>query len=186
MGNGDGKAELIAEVLLDLVLPGPACGGIAAAGVGQNQQALRVGVALTAFTLPPTADGMDGKSRSLVGDADKHRTTVGLELVNAVGEGDARCQGAEVVVVDLGGNALPFHTGILEVAHQFPFLGVDADDGITLPAEKFSQPGDAAELSVASGTRSRGDVLAVAAEREPKLAEQSGDGARTHLDAQSL
>jgi hypothetical protein len=51
VGNGNGKAEFISEVLLDLVLPGPACGGIAAAGVGHNQQASRVGVALTAFTL---------------------------------------------------------------------------------------------------------------------------------------
>jgi hypothetical protein len=43
VGNGNDKAEFIAEALLDLVLPGAACGGIAAAGVGQNQQVLRVG-----------------------------------------------------------------------------------------------------------------------------------------------
>ena len=141
-------------------------GGIAAAGVGQNQQTLRVGVAPTAFNLPPSADGMDGKRRSLVGDADKHRTTVCLEIVNAVRESDARCQGAEVVVVDLGGNVLPFQAGILEVAHQFPFLGVDADNGIALAAEAFSQPGDATKLLVASGAGSGGDVFAVAEERE--------------------
>ena len=34
VGNGDGKSEFIAEVLLDLVLPGATCGGIAAPGVG--------------------------------------------------------------------------------------------------------------------------------------------------------
>ena len=90
MGNSDGEAEFIAEALLDLVLPGTAGGGIAAAGVGQNQQTLRAGVAPTAFNLPPSADGLDGKRRSLVGDADKHRTTVRLHIVNAVGEGDAR------------------------------------------------------------------------------------------------
>ena len=65
-----------------------------------------------------------------MGDAYKHRTTVCPEIVNAIGEGDARGEGAEVMVVDLGGNALPFHAAILEVAHQFPLLGVDADDGV--------------------------------------------------------
>ena len=62
VGNGDGKSELIAEALLDLVLPGATCGGIAAPGVGQDQQLLRVGVALTAFTLPPATDGMEAKA----------------------------------------------------------------------------------------------------------------------------
>jgi hypothetical protein len=70
------------------------------------------------------------------------------------------------VVVNLGGHALPLHTGIPEIAHQFPFFSVDADDGIALTTEEFSQPGDAAELLVASGAGARGDVLAVAAERE--------------------
>jgi hypothetical protein len=38
VGNGDGQSEIIAEALLDLILPGATCGGIAAPGVGQDQQ----------------------------------------------------------------------------------------------------------------------------------------------------
>jgi hypothetical protein len=39
--------------------------------------------------------------------------------------------------------------GILEVAHQFPLLGVDTDDGIAVTAEATPQSGNVTELLVA-------------------------------------
>ena len=74
-------------------------------------------------------------------DADEHRTAVGLWIIHAEWEGDARGEGAKVVVVDRGGDALPLPAGILEVAHQFALLGIDTDDGIAMTAEATSQPG---------------------------------------------
>ena len=75
-------------------------------------------------------------------DADEHRTAVGLWIIHAEWEGDARGEGAKVVVVDRGGDALPLPAGILEVAHQFALLGIDTDDGIAVTAEATSQPGN--------------------------------------------
>ncbi len=88
-------------------------------------------------------------------DADEHRTAVGLGIINAEREGDARGLGAKVVVVDGSGDALPLPAGILEVAHQFPLLGIDTDDGIAVTAEATSQAGNVAELLVACANGSR-------------------------------
>jgi len=52
------------------------------------------------------------------------------------------------VIVDGSGDALPLPARVLEVAHQFPLLGIDADDGIAVTAEATSQPGNLAELLV--------------------------------------
>ena len=57
MGHGDGKPQPIAEVLLELVLPSPTRGGMAAAGVGQDRQVLGIGVAQAA--LPPPQREME-------------------------------------------------------------------------------------------------------------------------------
>ncbi len=82
-------------------------------------------------------------------DADEHGTTVGLGIINAEGEGDALGEGAKVVVVDRGGDAPPLPTAIFEVAHQFPFLGIDTDDGVAVTAEAMSHSGNVTELLVA-------------------------------------
>jgi len=186
VSHGDGESQSITEVLLELVLPSATRGGIAAAGVGQDQQVLGVWVAPSSFLTPPTADGSDGESGGLVTDADEHRTAVGLGIINAEGEGDARSEGAKVVVVNRRGDALPLPTGILEVAYQFPLLGIDTDDGIAVTTESTSQSGNVAELLVACRAVPSGDLFTVHAEREMQFVEQSGDGACADPDAQPL
>jgi hypothetical protein len=72
-----------------------------------------------------------------------------LGIINAERKCDACGEGAKVVVVDGGGAALPLPARILEVAHQFALLGIDANDGIAMTAEATSQPGNLSELLVA-------------------------------------
>ena len=62
-------------------------------------------------------------------DADHDRSSIGEQIVDAVRDGDAGGIGAEIVVVDQAGRQIPARAGILEVADQFAFLGVDANDG---------------------------------------------------------
>ena len=90
------------------------------------------------------------------------------------------------MVVDWRGNALPLAAGVLEVAHQFPLLGIDADDGIAVTAEATSQSGDVAELLVACGALPGSDLFAVHTEREVEFVEQPGDRACADPDAQPL
>jgi len=186
VGHGDGESQLVTEKPLELVLPGAPRGGVAAAGIGQDQQVLGVGVAPVSFPTPPAGDGSDGKGGGLVTDADEHRTAVSLEIINAVGEGDALGERAKVMVVDRGGDALPLPTGILKVTDQFPLFSIDTDDGVALTAETRSQSGNVMELLVADGTVPRRDLFAIQAEGEMELVEQAGDGAGADPDTQAL
>jgi len=119
-----------------------------------------------------------------VGDAYEHRTAVGLRVINAVGEGDTLGQRAKVVVVDWRGNATPLAADVLEVAHQFSLFGINADDGIAVPAEAASQSGDVAELLIACGALPGADLFAVYAERETEFVEQPRHRACADPDAQ--
>src|ERR1017187_7568999 len=149
MGHRNREPQAIAEVLLELVFPCAAGSGITAAGIGQDQQVSGVWIALAPFLAPPPGNGRNGKSGGLVADADEHRSPVGLGIVNAKRQCDARGEGAKVVVVDGGGNTLPLAAGILEVPHQFALLGIDTDDGIAVTAKATAQSGNLSELSVA-------------------------------------
>ena len=64
-----------------------------------------------------------------MGDADHDGASIGEQIIDAVRDGDAGGVGAEVVVVDQAGRQIPTRAGILEVADQFAFLGIDANDG---------------------------------------------------------
>ena len=149
VGHGDGEPLSIAQVLLELVFPSATRGGIAATGVSQDQQMPGLWIAQASFLAPPAGNGCDGESGGLVADADEHRSAVGLWIIDAEGEGDARGKRAKVVVVDGGGDVLPLTARILKVTHQFPLLGIDTDDGIAVTAETTSQSGNLSELLVA-------------------------------------
>jgi len=62
-------------------------------------------------------------------NAHHDRSSIGEQIIDAVRDGDARGVGAEIVVVDHAGRQIPARAGILEVADQFAFFGVDANDG---------------------------------------------------------
>src|SRR5205809_2317594 len=84
-------------------------------------------------------------------DANEQRAAIGLGVEDAIQNGHALGLRAKVVVVDRGGSAIPLGASILEVPHQFPLLGVDADHRIALSAETPTQFADVLELSLAEG-----------------------------------
>jgi hypothetical protein len=61
-------------------------------------------------------------------DAYEHRASVGEQVIDTVGDGDADGIGTEIVIIDAHGRAAPLDAVVPEVADQFSFLGVDADD----------------------------------------------------------
>src|SRR6202521_60317 len=99
----------------------------AAAAVAQDEQSAGTPVAHSAFAQPPAGDAMSGKGRRVVRDADKDRAAISQQIVNAVGNRDADGIGAEVMIVDPGGRAVPFGAGVLKVADQLALFGIDAD-----------------------------------------------------------
>ena len=75
---------------------------------------------------------MGSEGRGVMRDADTNRAAVVGWIINAIGDAYPAGIGAEVVIVHQNGRAIPFGAGVFEVADQFAFLAVDADDGKAL------------------------------------------------------
>ena len=125
---------------------------------------LDCGIALVPFLLPPLAKAGDGKGGRFVGSSQEHTAAVGLGIVDAIRNADALGGGTEVMIVDIGGGLLPFNSGILEVTDQLPFFGIHAQDRIAALFELITLPAEIAELAVAVGSRTGGNLLAIGAQ----------------------
>ena len=177
MGDGDFEAVGIAEGMLQGVLPGAGVAAVAAAAVGEDGELGGVGIAALTGGSPPVVETVDREERRVVGVADDDGAVVGEQVVDAVGNGEAVGEGAEVVVEDLDGLLFPGGAGVLEVADEFLLLGVDADQGAVLGGATTLEVGDELELGVAVGRGDGGELLAVDAQGEAGGGEQAGDGA---------
>src|SRR5579864_5348739 len=118
-------------------------------------------MAARSLTFPPGGYGMGGEGRRVVRDADADSAAVVRRIVDAVGDADSAGVGAEVVIVHPNRRAIPFGAGVPEVADQFAFLAVDADDGKALKLEACPQRGNLLELLIPVRTGVGGDLLAV-------------------------
>ncbi len=132
MGHGHAQAVPVAEAVLQVEFPGARRATVAAAAVGQDLQRVGLGIVLAALGAPPFLDAVDGERRGVGGLADEDGAGVGPRVVDAVGDGEALGIGAEVVVLDLFGTAVPLGAGISERADEFLLLGIDADDRVVL------------------------------------------------------
>lgn len=65
------------------------------------------------------------------------------------------------MVIDEAWKAFPASTGVLEVSHQFPLLGIDADDRQTAALKAVAQIDDVVELGAAVGTAIGSNLLVV-------------------------
>lgn len=82
---------------------------------------------------PPPLNRIDRKFGRVGGRADKEVTGIAREIVHTIWNRNAFGQRAKTISVDPGGFSTPDATGIAKSANQFPFLGVDADDGPAIP-----------------------------------------------------
>jgi len=108
-------------------------------------------------------------------DADHDRPSIGEEIVDAVGNGDAGGIRAEVVIVDQTRRQIPARSGILESTNQFALLGIDADDGEAAALEAIPKVAEVEELIVAVGAEVVGELLVIDAQRIAHLMEETGN-----------
>src|SRR6266852_1193098 len=161
VGHSDGQGRRVGQLRLEFRFPGVTATTIATAGVVQYENLARTGVTLRAFPMPPVGDGMSGESGSIVGNADYEGAAILGDVIDSVGNRDADGVAAEVVIKDAAGIAFPASAGVLEVADQFAFLGVDANDGQVTALEAAAQLGQVFELEVAVGAGVGGDLLVI-------------------------
>ena len=129
VSNGYCKPKAVAELGLKFGLPGAGTATVTTAGIGQDEQLPAATVAISAVALPPAGDGVGGKGCRVVRDTYEDRASVGEQVIDTIRDRDADSIGTEIVIIDAHGRAVPLDTIVLEVADQFSFLGVDADDG---------------------------------------------------------
>src|SRR6266849_6178193 len=184
--NGDAQSQAIAQLPLKLSLPGTALCPIAAAGIGQDEDVAGLRIALVSFYLPPPAKARDGEGGSFVGGSQEHTAAVGLGIVDAIRNADTVGGGAEVMIVDIGGRLLPFHSRVLEVTDQFPLFSIHAQHRIAALFELIPLPTEIAELAVAVGSRTGGNPFAVGTQRILHLPEQPSYGVAADCNPQPL
>ena len=112
VGDGDGEAVGIAEMVLEGVLPGAVAIAVAAAAIGENDELGGVRIAGAACGAPPGIEVVDGEEGGVAGDADPDEAAVGEGVVDAVRDGQAAGLGAEVVVVARDGRGCPGDWGL--------------------------------------------------------------------------
>ena len=111
-----------------------------------------------------------------MGDADADGTAIAVRLINAIGDSYPAGIGEEVVIVHQDRRTVPFGAAVFEIADHFALVGIHADAGEALPLEAITQRGDALELLIAIGAGVGGDLLAIDAQREIHVAEETSDG----------
>jgi hypothetical protein len=81
--KSNAQAQAIAQLTLNLLLPGATLRAIATAGVGEDEDVAGLRVAPAAFLQPPFAETGDGEGGCFVGSSQENRAAVGLSVVDA-------------------------------------------------------------------------------------------------------
>ncbi len=136
VADGDAQPGLVGQFLQG-DLPQSATRTVAPAAVRSDEQLPRFGKAAAAHPLPPTANGVHGKGRRVVVDANAHPTLVVENVVDPVGNGLAQKGVAEVMHADLFRLALrtPIPASILEIPDQFLLFRIHRDRRLTTVEE---------------------------------------------------
>src|SRR5215831_11767791 len=127
---------------------------------------------------------MSCERRGVVGYADHQSASIFVDIVYAVRDGDADGIRTEVVIIDAPRDTFPTPARILEVAHQFAFLAIDADNGQMTATEAVAQMSEIFELTVAVGTDTGGNLLVIDAEGIAHLMEQTRHCVRRDRNAE--
>jgi hypothetical protein len=184
VGDGEGQAVGIGQLRLELGFPSAATIAVTAAGIAEDEEMSGAWITEQPLLAPPMRDGVSGEGGCVMGDTDHDRPSMGEQIIDAVRDGDARGIGAEVVIVDQAGTQIPARTGIFEIADQFTFFGIDANDGETAALKSVSKIAEVEELMVAIGTVIGGEFLVIDAQGIAHLMEETSDRVGTDDDAE--
>ena len=176
MGDGDGEAGLVGEVL-QLDFPEADPSAIAATAIGSDQQARGLGIALAPHAPPPATNALDGEGCGVMVDADTDPAFIGGNVVDAVGDRSTLSRDDEVVHAHGLGSAFApqLSAGSPEIADQLLLLGVDGDGRLSAPPETLDPIVDVLELCIAVRVLLAFAGLGVGLQAEAEVFEQAAD-----------
>src|SRR6266850_4648532 len=128
MADHDVETEFVGE-LLEFTFPQPDPRAVAAATVGDDEQAGCLGIARPTDGEPPLADAVDRKGGRVMVDADTHPPGIGGEIIDPVRYRSAKLLDQEVMDPDLFRIALRaiLASIVAEIPNQLLLLGIDGD-----------------------------------------------------------
>ena len=128
--NGDRQTESIGHLFLQVSFPDPGAIAIASTAIGFNHELRCPGEAVRQFGSTPMGDIIDGKSRSIGRLTDIDGATIMLPVIEAVRHRPSPRLTGKIVNLNPLRCFTPDATGVLEIAHQFLFLGINTEDGL--------------------------------------------------------
>src|SRR6516165_1537858 len=134
MSHRDGNAEFIRQTL-QTYFPSPGAVAVGTTAIRLQQPAPCLGIAPPAILQPPGPQRCRSKVRCFMRSTHDHKAGVAPQIVPAIGNRSAFGGTGKVVIQYRVCLLPPAAAGILEVAHQFLFLGIHADDGPSLSLE---------------------------------------------------
>ena len=178
VADGHPQLKAVDQFFLQGTFPEATPGAVAAAAVGQDEQLRRLPVTSPALLAPPLHDGIDRKLRRVVRSANQYGAPIGRQIIKTAGNGHAFGLRAKIVVVDRKRLFTPDAALILERSHQFFLLGVHADNGQGLAAERLALDLEVTELTVALRALRAGKTFAIGVQRVAQLVQQTSHGVR--------
>ena len=100
--------------------------------------------------MPPTLDGMDGKTGGVMVRADADPPLVVGDVIDAIGHGASQCRSDKVVDLDRFGRCFGaiFASLVFEITDQFLLFGIHRDDRAAVPKKRLSLALNVAKLGV--------------------------------------
>src|ERR1700692_690716 len=184
VGHGNGYSPAIGH-LLQVPLPSPGAHVVTAAAVRFDKPVPRLRTTPPTLLPPPDGQSIGHEGSRLVRRSHHHKTGVALGIVNAEGNSAATAPAGEIMIPNIDRDAPPSSPRVLEQAHLFFLLGIDADRGISLLLEAPTLPGNIAKLPVALRFVRPCQALAVRAQRIFLRLQQSCHGGGTDLKSQT-
>ena len=184
VGDGESQAKRVGHLRLEFSFPGAATRAIAATGVAQDEQFPGPWITSRPLLAPPMCNGVRGKRGCVMRDAHHDRSSIREQVIDSVWDGNTGGIRAEIVVVDQAGRQIPAQAGVFEVADQFAFFGVDANDGQAAALEALPKITQIEELIIAIGTEVGGQFLVIDAQGITHLMEETSDRIGTDRDTE--
>ena len=85
MADRDFKPVGLTEIMPEMIEPCCIGRAVAAAIIGENENATSMGITLRSILFPPSADRVDGKDGGVMAETDRDGTLVGDRIIDAVG-----------------------------------------------------------------------------------------------------
>ncbi len=185
MSNGNRQSELVCKSLQS-DFPSPDSWSVSASAITFNQQAIRSFVFVSSNGHPPRTNGFDDERGCFSRNTHDNKAFVVFNVVDAQWNCSSVRPTRKVMVKHVSGMTPPSASGVFEVAQEFLFLAINADNRPFFALKAPPPPCEKAKLLIPIGVVRFRQSLAVGPQRVLHLVQQPTNGRMTDGDSSSV